>query len=58
MLLCFSPCGNTLASGSIDNTIKIWDTVTFNKIDVLIENPGYVNSVCFQPNNMIIYLYF
>ena len=32
MSVCFSPDGNTLASGSWDNSIRLWDVKTGKEI--------------------------
>lgn len=50
----FSPCGRFLASASGstqsgDNTIRLWEVQSGRQLRV-IENPGWVESVCFSPD--------
>ena len=49
MSVCFCPYGKQVASGSSDNSIKIWDTNTGDCESTLTVNNG-VNSVAFSPD--------
>ncbi|MEG4632638.1 WD40 repeat domain-containing protein [Microcoleus sp. AR_TQ3_B6] len=46
----FSPDGKTLASGSYDKTIKLWDITTGKEIRTLQGHSSSVNSVSFSPD--------
>ena len=46
----FSPDGNTLASGSWDNSIKLWNPATGEEIRTLIGHSDSVLSVVISPN--------
>jgi WD40 repeat protein len=48
--VAFSPDGRTLASGSYDNTIKLWDAASGELLRTLQGHGGYINSVAFSPD--------
>ena len=50
--LCVLP-GNKLASGSADNTIKIWDIVTGKCEQTLEGHQDFVRSICILPKNKL-----
>jgi|GEM_PF-1297353 len=48
--VAFSPDGTTLASGSWDTTIKLWNVATGGLLRTLTGHTGYVYSVAFSPD--------
>ncbi len=52
--LAFTGDGKLLASGSVDNRIKIWDPSTGNELLTLKGHDGTVMSVAFSPNDKLI----
>lgn len=50
MSACFSPDGKICASGSADNTIKLWSMVDGHCIKTLTGHTNWVLSVCFSPD--------
>jgi len=52
--VAFSPDGKILASGSADNTIKLWDVATGREIRTLSGHTNWVLSVAFSPDGKIL----
>jgi WD40 repeat protein len=48
--VAYSPDGQTLASGSWDRTIKLWDVNTGNLLQTLEDHSELVNSVAYSPD--------
>jgi len=52
--VAFSPDGSLLASGSVDNTIKLWDVESRQLVATLTGHASYVNSVAFSPDGSLL----
>ena len=48
--VCFAPDGKRLASGSSDNTVRVWDLDTKECACTLSDHSDTVTSVCFSPD--------
>jgi WD40 repeat protein len=44
---------NTLASGSVDKTIRIWDTVNGILLKILNGHTDYIHALAVLPNNTL-----
>ena len=52
--MAFSPDGKTLASGSYDNTVRLWDVESGQLINTLTGHTDYVFSLAFSPDGKIL----
>jgi len=50
----FSPDGRTLATGSCDTTIRLWDLATAQPTTIMNPHGGYVVSVAFRPDGRVL----
>jgi WD40 repeat protein len=48
--IAFSPDGHTIASGSNDKTVKLWDVLSGQLLRTLAGHTSGVNSVAFSPD--------
>ena len=54
--VCFSPDGKQLVSGSLDETVRLWDVETGACVKTLgghnseVKHNSWVQSVCFSPD--------
>ena len=49
-ILCFSPDGQILASGSSDHTIRLWDIATSEQKKTFTGHTSSIESVRFSPD--------
>ena len=50
LTVSYSPDGSTLASGSVDSTVHLWDVMTGERIRILRGHSGGVRSVVYSPD--------
>ncbi|MEI6043349.1 MAG: hypothetical protein WCS37_03045 [Chloroflexota bacterium] len=48
--VAYSPDGKTLASGSSDNTVKLWEVATSKELVTFKDHSSWVTSVAFSPD--------
>ena len=52
--LAMSPDGTTLASGSVDSTVRLWDTKTYEETATLRGSDSEIWSVAFSPDGSLL----
>jgi WD40 repeat protein len=52
--VAFSPDGKLLATGSADNTARLWEVATGTEVRVLRGHKGWVSSVAFSPDGKLL----
>lgn len=52
--VAFSPDGQTVASGSKDKTIQLWDVATGALVKTLVGHTDWVWSVAFSPDGQML----
>ena len=52
--VAFSPDGAVLASGTMDNTVRLWDAKTGRPLGLLTGHTGWVSSVAFSRDGAIL----
>ncbi len=48
--VCYSPDGRTIATGSSDKTVRLWEADTGQHLKTLIGHTDSVKNVCYSPD--------
>ena len=54
MCVAFHPGGRQLATGSCDNTAKVWDLDTGREVETLRGHIGYVMALAYSPDGSLL----
>ncbi|MDT9233670.1 MULTISPECIES: serine/threonine-protein kinase [Limnospira] len=54
LTVAITPDGKTLASGSDDNTVRLWSLQTFEHLSTLTGHGGAINSIAISPDGRVI----
>jgi WD40 repeat protein len=52
--VCFSPDGSVLASGSNDQTVRLWNSHTGECLRQFQGHTGLISSICFSPDGSVL----
>jgi WD40 repeat protein/uncharacterized caspase-like protein len=52
--VAFSPDDRFIATGSWDNTARLWDTISGNEVRILRGHAGHVREVTFSPDGLLV----
>src|SRR5438445_413465 len=52
--VAFSPDGNTLASASLDKTVKLWDVTSRKETKTIPAHSDWVLSIAYSPNGKLL----
>jgi len=50
-VVAWSPNGNYIASGSADNTLRVWEVASGNQMAIYRGHTGAINSIVWSPDS-------